>query len=144
MSILEEISKLTQPVFDLPDLEDEDVDGTASKTLKSTPTEGVDVPPRRVRKAIDLSIDDSCKYGGTKVSRNDVFDEFSEMTGLGDQLKENGGEASSSDGEEDSIQESNGEPRFHFLQYSQHFLLYKVIPFQRDQRAERKFAHLGE
>ncbi|PIO67722.1 hypothetical protein TELCIR_10516 [Teladorsagia circumcincta] len=109
MSILEEIGKLTQPVFDLPDLEDEDVDGTASKTLKSIAAESVDVPPRRVRKAIDLSIDDSCKYGGTKVSRNDVFDEFSEMAGLGDQSKENGDDASSSDGEGGSVIESNGD-----------------------------------
>uniref|UniRef100_A0A7I4XXF1 Protein AATF n=1 Tax=Haemonchus contortus TaxID=6289 RepID=A0A7I4XXF1_HAECO len=108
MSILEEIGKLTQPVFDLPDLEDEDVDGTASKTVQPTVDESDNGPPRRVRKAVDLSIDDSSKYGGTKVSRNDIFDEFSDMAGLGDRLEENGGEASSGGEEDGSITELNG------------------------------------
>ncbi|KAK6046980.1 hypothetical protein COOONC_15513 [Cooperia oncophora] len=111
MSILEEISKLTKPVFDLPDLEDEDVDGTASKALKSTLVESDDGPPRRVRKAIDLSIDDGCKYGGTKVSRNDIFDEFSEMAGLGDRSKEDNDEVSSSNEEdEEGLPMLNGKP----------------------------------
>ncbi|KAK5986230.1 TRAUB domain protein [Trichostrongylus colubriformis] len=109
MSILDEIGKLTQPVFDLPDLEDEDVDGTASKTLQSTLVESDSGPPRRIRKAIDLSIDDSSKYGGTKVCRNDVFDEFSDMAGLGDHSKQNGGEVSSGDEEEDNTFELNGD-----------------------------------
>ncbi|WKX91359.1 hypothetical protein Q1695_009868 [Nippostrongylus brasiliensis] len=98
MPLLDDIKKLTEPVFELPDLEDEDVDGTASKTINKGAAEEGDVRPRTIRKAIDLSVDDSSKYGGAKVSRGDMFDEFSDMADLGGHLTKNGDADSDSDG----------------------------------------------
>ncbi|VDO44389.1 unnamed protein product [Haemonchus placei] len=43
-----------------------------------------------------------------KVSRSDIFDEFSDMAGLGDRLEENGGEPSNGGEEDGSITELNG------------------------------------
>ncbi|KAK6728786.1 hypothetical protein RB195_006061 [Necator americanus] len=84
MSFLKDIEQLARPVFQLPDLEDEDVDGTSSMVIsKLTCAEESDAPMLR-RKVICLDVDSSSKYSGTKVSRDDVFDGFSGMTGIAD------------------------------------------------------------
>ncbi|EYC18103.1 hypothetical protein Y032_0028g1679 [Ancylostoma ceylanicum] len=91
MSFLKDIEKLAQPVFQLPDLEDEDVDGTSSRSISKTKYAEDDEMPKLRRKVIALDVDDSSKYGGTKVSRGDIFDDFSGMTGLADHdTSENG------------------------------------------------------
>ncbi|ETN81293.1 TRAUB domain protein [Necator americanus] len=84
MSFLTDIEQLARPVFQLPDLEDEDVDGTSSMVIsKLTCAEESDAPMLR-RKVICLDVDSSSKYSGTKVSRDDIFDGFSGMTGIAD------------------------------------------------------------
>lgn len=85
MPLLEDIEKLTKPVFALPDLEDDDVDGTASSTVFRNKHAGSDGILKPKRKVIDLCLDDSSKYGGTKVSRDDIFD-HSDFVGLADRV----------------------------------------------------------
>ncbi|KAJ1358670.1 hypothetical protein KIN20_017154 [Parelaphostrongylus tenuis] len=102
MPLLEEIEELTKPVFDLPDLEDDDVDGTASSTVfrRKKPDDDGDLVKRR-RKAIDLCADNSAKYGGTKVSRDDIFDD-SDLVGLADRRALGEEDSSEGNGNEDA------------------------------------------
>ncbi|VDM80517.1 unnamed protein product [Strongylus vulgaris] len=85
MSFLKDIEKLAQPVFQLPDLEDEDIDGTSSKAVSKTKFAADDEVSTLRKKVIALDVDNSSKYGGTKISRDDIFDDFSGMAGLSDQ-----------------------------------------------------------
>ncbi|KIH59488.1 TRAUB domain protein [Ancylostoma duodenale] len=142
MSFLKDIEKLAQPVFQLPDLEDEDVDGlsshsyflrtpellplissdsgTSSRAISKTKyTEDDDGMPKLRRKVIALDVGDSSKYGGTKVSRGDIFDDFSGMTGLADHstgenghLSDDGDESNGSGDEEESEDDEEEENDF--------------------------------
>ncbi|KJH53477.1 hypothetical protein DICVIV_00218 [Dictyocaulus viviparus] len=74
MSLLKDIEKLMKPVCDLPDLEDDDVDGTASSSILRYKNDANDCTLKPRKKVIDLSVDNTSKYGGVKISRNDIFD----------------------------------------------------------------------
>ncbi|VDK55981.1 unnamed protein product [Cylicostephanus goldi] len=107
MSFLKDIEKLAQPVFQLPDLEDEDVDGTSSKAVSKTKSEDDNGVSNLRRRVIALDVDDSSKYGGTKVSRNEIFDDFSGMTGLSDHPATENGHDDQSDVEDEADEDDD-------------------------------------
>ncbi|CAJ0592831.1 unnamed protein product [Cylicocyclus nassatus] len=107
MSFLKDIEKLAQPVFQLPDLEDEDVDGTSSKAVSKTKFEDDNGVSNLRRRVIALDVDDSSKYGGTKVSRNEIFDDFSGMTGLADHPTLENGDDDHTDAEDEAAVEGD-------------------------------------
>ncbi|CAI2321772.1 unnamed protein product [Caenorhabditis sp. 36 PRJEB53466] len=87
MGLLDEISKLTNPVSELPDLEDDNLEG--SKTLKST---------GKARANFDF---EQGKYAGTAVSRKSLFGDISEISGLHNKNADDSEEYDDEDEQED-------------------------------------------
>ncbi|CAB3407927.1 unnamed protein product [Caenorhabditis bovis] len=71
MSFLDEISKLTTPAAELPDVEDDDYDGTKAKKSSTSVS--------KLRPKLDF---EEGKYSGKRINRADLFGDSSEMSGL--------------------------------------------------------------
>ncbi|CAI5437873.1 unnamed protein product [Caenorhabditis angaria] len=92
MSLLDEISKLTTPAAALPDIEDDDYDGTSARKIV----------PKSKAKFPQINFEEG-KYAGKKVSRSEIFGDSTEMSGLGRKVED------SDEGEDEEDEEEEEE-----------------------------------
>ncbi|EGT38919.1 hypothetical protein CAEBREN_31350 [Caenorhabditis brenneri] len=97
MGLLDDISKLTKPATELPDLEDDNFDG--SSLVKPT--------GNRSRSAKNFNFEEG-KYAGNAVSRKAIFGDISEISGLHGKVDSSDDDDDAGD-EEEEVDDEEGE-----------------------------------